>query len=259
MSNITCLRCNKYFPKIGSCRNYCHNCYSYLICNKLIPRTTEVSDPFDLPQSFSNEQKQVLNGLMLGDGSLDHRPHRNSRLIIIRSGKDIKYLEWNHQIFENFCKILPIRQKTFLLSTNNKYYTQCLFRTRGCPLFNDIRNTWYPNGIKLIPKSLVLTPLTLAVWIADDGWIGGYTKYNRVRTSIATNCFTEDDVRWLCERLTNMVGGNFHHNIAKSKNGKIQFVINAANIATKKLVAIIKPYLYEMHMERKINKIEYLL
>ena len=43
------------------------------------------------------------------------------------------------------------------------------FFTRNLPDLTVIHDRFYPKGIKIIPRYLNLTPLSLAVWFMDDG------------------------------------------------------------------------------------------
>jgi hypothetical protein len=53
----------------------------------------------------------------------------------------------------------------------SKDYASYRFSSRQ--YFRSWRDIWYPQGVKIFPASLVLTPVILAVWYMDDGcWTG---------------------------------------------------------------------------------------
>jgi len=52
------------------------------------------------------------------------------------------------------------------------YYS---FTTLSLIVFNNLQSIWYLSGVKIIPEHLssVLSPISLAYWLMDDG---GWTK-----------------------------------------------------------------------------------
>ena len=52
---------------------------------------------------LTQQQQEIFNGLMLGDGSLEkHKNGKNGKLKITRAKKDRNYLEYHSKIFQNF-------------------------------------------------------------------------------------------------------------------------------------------------------------
>jgi hypothetical protein len=106
--------------------------------------------------------------------------------------------------------------------------------------FNWIHEMFYKlidkRYIKIVPLNIgeYLTPLALAIWFMDDGSSLG--KGAR----IATNCFTLEEVNFLCNVLKSKYNINATPNKCGKDKGYILYIhVNSMNIFTK----IVKPYL----------------
>ena len=83
------------------------------------------------------------------------------------------------------------------------------YASPSLPYLGELREKFYSEGKKIVPKDLVLyalsknMPLFLATWYMDDGSITLQNTKERIKYSaqIATNCFTKDEVTWLTEIL----------------------------------------------------------
>lgn len=78
------------------------------------------------------------------------------------------------------------------------------------PMFGALRRKWYPNGKKVVPIDLKLTPITLAWWFMDDGsrCVSDRRKGKPRRTQLEqfrlyTNGFSVDDT----DRLVDLLAG----------------------------------------------------
>lgn len=72
------------------------------------------------------------------------------------------------------------------------------------------RERWYPNGVKIVPRDVVLEDVTLAMWFMDDGCGKALTwsekeEYQSRRkgpwVSLATHGFTDEDIEFLIKKL----------------------------------------------------------
>lgn len=68
-----------------------------------------------------------------------------------------------------------------------------------------IYKQWYPNGKKIVPKDIKLTPLTVRQWYIGDGSLVK-RKTRRIRPYIilCTCGFLIDDVNWLTREMSNL-------------------------------------------------------
>jgi len=63
-----------------------------------------------------------------------------------------------------------------------------------------IYKQWYPNGKKIVPKNIELTPLTCRQWYIGDGSLG-YEKNGKAHITLYTIGFIVSDVEWLKKQL----------------------------------------------------------
>jgi LAGLIDADG DNA endonuclease family protein len=227
-----CQKCAKEVKKQK--RGYCYACYERLRRNGLIEI---INDP--VPQKLNKIQKQYLIGSMLGDGHLDFQEKAaNCRLHIVRKLDDIEYLKLEAKIFDNLCKINPIKVKDIFDKRTNKTYHQSYFRTRNCPALNDFYKIWYDkNGVKILPKNLQLTPLILLIWFLDDGFVSIKVKKDigRLNLVLNTQSFSKQENLYLAKLLSNFTGG-YYFGVHKSRK---QFCIQCSDGAARAFLKII--------------------
>nr|QCQ69127.1 LAGLIDADG endonuclease [Powellomyces hirtus] len=129
--------------------------------------------------SFTPFMRDVLTGLMLGDGCLIldfSKRSINPCLSFSQSLVNVRYFLDVWIIFNSLSNSMPGRpQKRFDSRTGKTYYT-LQFISRNAYAFWVFYEAWYPNGYKVIPDSIFedLTPAALAHWIMCDGSANGY-------------------------------------------------------------------------------------
>jgi len=214
----------------------------------------------------TERQNEIIIGGLLGDSYL-HNGRKKSNVCFAtqRSIKDIKYLEWQINELKNLCteESNNIKIKTAigkadrLVKINHKI---CSFNTKRLPSLNIFREEWYPDGKKIVPRNFNLTPLMVAVWFADDGFLELNKSCNSYRVGFCTNGFTYDDVIYLKNMLNNLFNASFYINKSTNKyknedGSKKQYIIKGGSISADILYKSISGYLKEMNMERKIPNI----
>ena len=224
------------------CRGFCHICYNRGLRNGSV---LKIIKP-ELPNSFSNLQIESLNGSMLGDGCL-RKEKGDSSLVIKRALKDVKYLEYEFNIFKDFCSS-DIRHRTVFDKRFNKNYHNVAFNTRNSPLFTEFYNLWYPSGKKIIPNNLKLTPITLMHWFCDDGCVTSICKPYRLNLQLSTNGFKKENVEFVVSLLENRYKEQFRINMDKNNP-----VIQAGDNATRAFLNEIDSFMPES-MKRKSDK-----
>jgi len=141
-------------------------------------------------------QKSVLIGSLLGDGCIEKDNRRNGKNKGLgcnfreeHSERQKDYLEWKARILSEQVK-----------KVERDFGTVYQLRTKKDETYKQLRNEWYPNGKKIVPKSLMenMNEIILAVWYFDDGdkikkekkmkYLNGLTQCNRAR--ISTHAFT---------------------------------------------------------------------
>lgn len=147
---------------------------------------------------------------MLGDGCLyQHKKTHAARLTITRARRDRNYAEWTYHEFLPFS--LPLVDRDVFDIRTQRIYQQTAYVTRRSHLFTAERTRWYTGRKKIIPSTIALTPLVLAVWFADDGHVRPNTKaYRRLQLKLSTMDFTKDEVERLATMLSERFDANFH-------------------------------------------------
>ena len=164
-------------------------------------------------------QAEVLEGLMLGDGHLEmHKDGVTPSLKITRSLADLEYQKWLADVFSNFISVNGMREGNYFDERTQKEYHSIRLATRTSNAFEEAYKRWYPHGTKVVPVDLTLSPVIVAVWLADDGSIWGYSGYKHRNAiqgrptfsmQLATDGFTEPEVQRLCGLLTSHYGSTF--------------------------------------------------
>lgn len=183
-------------------------------------------------------EKEVLDGLMLGDGCLSLGRHsRNPCLQITRASRDLAYLHWTADVFHARLTESAINVRDIPDRRTQKTYESARLRTRCDQAFLAERDRWYPNGMKAVPEDLALSAVSVAVWFADDGSV---TRSSRRSPEIkfATHGFLESEVRRLSQLLVDRYAERFP---VYEERGVGQFIIRAYGSAAKALLRDIDP------------------
>lgn len=142
----------------------------------------------------------VLIGNMLGDGWAENRSH-NTRFHIHMGSPNVEYLMWLHNFFSErgYCSSKKPQLKRNI-NKGNKIYFSYKFRTWTYSSLNWIYHSFYnQNKVKIVPFNIqeLLTPLTLAIWVMDDGGV------HPSGLIFSTYCFDIDGVTLLQKALKN--------------------------------------------------------
>jgi hypothetical protein len=139
------------------------------------------------------EQLQILDGAMLGDGSLIiHKNGKNAYFSYLSSKKD--HVEYVFNSFRELCNYAEVKCDTYTDKRTSKAYTRYHFRTRSLPCLTEVYEKWYDSdGRKFIRRDINLSAKTILLWYLGDGHLArsgnspGFIK-------LATNCFTRQDL-----------------------------------------------------------------
>ncbi len=195
--------------------------------------------------SLSRKQKDILIGLLLGDGHLEklYTPTLG-RLKVEHSYKQKSYVDWLYGEFRNWVRTKPEIRRVNAWGKLRKNYR---FSTYGHKILGEFRGRFYKNNKKIVPNDLEkdITTLGLAVWYMDDGSI----KSKRHRgVLLNTQGFRKNDV----VRLQKTLGSKFgvSSTTRKDKNGK-QIYLGGESGET--FISLVKPYIISS-MRYKIPK-----
>lgn len=153
---------------------------------------------------LTDKQYEIIWGSLLGDGSL-HNPNKTCGNYFFNKTQTSfrkEYLEWHHKELCPYSNSIYVGisngEPKFIDNRHIKNIERCIFSTFSHPIFTWFRKLWYPDGIKIIPKTnWNLTPLMLAVWYQDDGYISNNSR----AIFLATDCFTKSDCELLQAKL----------------------------------------------------------
>ncbi len=159
-------------------------------------RTTPREVCIKLKASFnlSSTQRKVLIGTLLGDGGIRLKG-KYARLHIKHSEHQLPLVEYKRRIFSN---ITGMDIRVFRQKVSKTDYSFAEFVTLTHPIFLEYYRLFYPNYKKEVPKeikNLLKDPLSLAIWIMDDG------SAEYAGLSIQTHSFSKSEVDLLRETI----------------------------------------------------------
>lgn len=197
---------------------------------------------FTLPTNL----REILVGLLLGD--LHGRYRFNKTSFIFKQALSHKeYIYFLYEIFKKYCPSSPKINESLADPRTGKVYYSISFTTYTLPCFNELYKLFYlsPSRKKIVPDNIeeLLTPQSLAYWIADDGSWNKVKKY----ISLSTDSFKIAEVELLIEVLNK----NFNLSCYKVKNGtNYKIIIPSYSIST--IQKLVLPYIPPM-MKHKIG------
>lgn len=186
---------------------------------------------------LSAKQKDVLVGLLLGDGHIELSLNRKSaRLKVEYSVKNFDYVEFLHKIFKSFVRMNP-RIRT--IKGFGKNFDRVGFATLSLPEFLFYRNLFYKNKTKIVPKNIkkLLTNIGLAVWFMDDG---SYKSKECKGKLLCTHNFTSREILLLCQVLDHNFGLRA---IPRRQKDGTEIYIRASSY--ERLKTILSPFMVE--------------
>jgi hypothetical protein len=147
--------------------------------------------------NLSQEAIEWINGELLGDGCLQKTSKYSARFQY--TSKHKKYIEYIRDTLKSF----GIKQsgeiyKRHLTDRNMDCFTYQYHSLTYVELLS-IRKQWYPNGKKIVPKDIELTPLVCRQWYIGDGFLKN--KYKNPSIMLSTDNFTTSDVKYLVNKL----------------------------------------------------------
>jgi hypothetical protein len=172
---------------------------------------------------------EIIIGLCLGDLYISKRTLCSNPSLRFRQGiVHEDYILHLYELFKEFCSVAPKTQILKPDKRTGKVYSSIYFMTYALPCFKELHELFYVEGKKVVPLNIkeLLTPLSLAYWLCDDG---AFDKVNRA-VRLCTHSFSLEEVNLLINVLETK--WNLKCNINK---GSGQFVIR---ISAKSLPAL---------------------
>jgi len=184
----------------------CHNCGKE---REQIARHWSMSSKCN-PPKLTDHQAEIVNGLLLGDGSVV-RPSKNPRIQV--NSREKLFLEFLDESFGVFSAGKPKlrataeelakadRESGFNPDAKEKNYSdKYVWRTICCSRFEKWRG-WYDSGEKEYPEELELTPTSLSIWYASDAHFDNENRKGRAWIDTANEKDSKDKIMSYFESL----------------------------------------------------------
>jgi hypothetical protein len=175
------------------------------------------------PKEFTLNQdiSSFIDGLLLGDASIPKRKNRITARSLSQACKHKEYLNYIlKRLLDAGIICSPILSRWIKDDRcKNKGYNQHFLQTRRYKTFELFRERWYPEGIKIIPKEIIITPdLLLQEYLCDGNF------YREIR--LCTEGFDKGSVFFLKNLMEKEL--NIKLNIRKA-NGKYELIIKKSD------------------------------
>jgi len=156
-----------------------------------------------MTKNEDTELRELLDGLLLGDGSLYvNKKHKKPTPCYQHSDNNKEYLLYIKSRFEKYNLLLSGKSEDQIYTRYrwNKYSYS--FKTRNNIILKPYRDRWYPEGKKIVPLDLVFSPITVLHWFIGDGTVQK-TAYS-TRIQIATHSFSSEENELLSLKLNDI-------------------------------------------------------
>ena len=130
-----------------------------------------------------------------------------ARLVLTASILEAPWVYFLKQIFEKYNISMTVTPN---IGKTKKYFDISLTSKRLMEI-NDIHKEWYQDEMKIVPKSIKITPNNLLHWFIGDGSFADGT------VTLATNSFSDKDVKFLVQILNNTI--HISSRLYNSKDG----------------------------------------
>lgn len=185
--------------------------------------------------ALTQAQKDLIVGCLLGDGRLERRTKKQTaRLRIHHSERQVAYVQWKFKKLQSIVSSPPRKIMCWYDAARGHYHYSYYFHTRATSELGKLSALFYRDGRKTIPQNIrvLLSPLTTAVWIMDDGCNTGGS------TTISAHCFSCNEQNALIDVLKS------RYKIFPSRcRDRQQFKIYIGKRDTEILRRIIAPYI----------------
>lgn len=143
--------------------------------------------------SINEQQAQILDGLLLGDGHLDAN---NYSARYTHGGKHKEFLD-------NIKDTLPLGWGPLWFDPKWKCFHM---KSHHTPSLSDFHKRWYSHRKKIVPRDIKLTKESLLYWYLSDGSIDfpnkkRFPNSKSFRIKLSTDGFTSEDNQLLVQKL----------------------------------------------------------
>jgi len=226
--------------------------------------------------TFTERQKSILIGSMLGDGTLEKHTNTkrsNSRFREVHGIEQLEWLKWKAKALESIYTNLRCGESVARKNLGNgvvvndytRKYKNCILDTSRDSYFTALEKEWYQRDefgnyvykkhgkrwkrIKVLPQNLILDKLALSIWYLDDG--STYSHGNGC--AIFTLDFSFEEVNRLVEILKSF--GFADCKVIKYHKEKEQYYIHIGTESYLDFVNMVKEQILDIP-ECVIHKVD---
>lgn len=154
---------------------------------------------------LASDEQAVLEGLLLSDAHL----RRSNENCNAQLGFTIKHRSFADAIVCNLPSLSwsPIVERDKYDSRTSNTYHSVTFRSHVDKLLTKEHIRWYPQGTKMVPRDIVLQPLTLLWWYLGDGCLERKkARPNYRRVCLSTDSFSDEELDFLIGQMRPLLG-----------------------------------------------------
>ena len=168
------------------------------------------------PIQLTQRQQEIINGALLCDGSIV-KPKKGLNAYFSYLSKSEEHVRAVCTELEDY--VSPgfyYKYEEIYDKRTDKSYSRYSFRTLTNPTFTELYNMWYKNNIKIVPKNLILTPLTCLIWYLGDGELAQSSTRASGYILLCTDSFIKEDIeKYLLPQLSNFSATLVEHGYNK--------------------------------------------
>lgn len=196
---------------------------------------------------ISNQEAfEVFDGSVLGDGCIQMNGYTNALFRIGLSGKPMNelvcYLSNMRGSLSEIVSISENYPKVLKGVSRGKCYDYCYLATRNSPLLTKEFLRWYPNGKKVVPNDVRLSPLSLAHFFMQDGQ--SCCNGPSVGVALNTQNFGIDSIAIIENKLHSLNLSSGRTTRSNIVNGS-GIIITILQDSVNKFMDIVDPYVVE--------------
>jgi len=161
---------------------------------------------------------EMLEGEILGDGHIGVSTKSYSSARYTHSSKYLSYVSWLSNVFalEGLEQSGRLYRTVLTSARFGKSYYMWDYATLYYEELAEIRRRFYPQGKKVVPRDLELTPISARQWYIGDGSLCTRKSRNAMPHIVLSTCaFDRQSIKTLMEQLSKRLLKASHE---KSKN-----------------------------------------
>jgi len=142
---------------------------------------------------FSDYQKQIITGLLMGDGNIDSHNGNPFLQCKVISPNYLKYIDEKFGIFGNGVSLTKTAEEAAKMNRergfrpnakSDNYHDLYTWRSMRHPELQEFAD-WYATGKKVWPSDIELTPTVLKHWYCGDGHYHNSGRHNHIIISMS--------------------------------------------------------------------------